>query len=180
MTFLVWATMGVASDNEELVVLTHADDERRRLARGNEAVGVTLVNHDQSIRAHNFLERGPNGIGQIQAGGELHLFDEVSKHFGVGFADQVVAAVCEQFAKGLVVFDDAIVNDCNASLTSGVRMGVHVARGAMCGPPRVSYAHSALGFVFPQMWASSWPLLPFSFRCAASSWLSNVAMPALS
>ena len=75
----------------------------------------------------------------------------MSKHFGVGFADQVVAAVCEQFSKGLVVLDDAIVDDCNASLTSGVRVCVHVARGAVCGPPRVSYAHSALGFVFPNV-----------------------------
>ena len=87
--------------------------------------------------------------------------------------------VCEQFSKGLVVLDDAIVDDCNASLTSGVRVCVHVARGAVCGPPRVSYAHSALGFVFPNVGfqVGHFALLLFDAQRALAS---NVAMPALS
>ena len=137
--------------HKEFVVLTHADDERGRFACSNEAVGVTLVNHDQGIRAHNFLERGSNGIRQVQACGELYLLDEVREHFGVGLADQVVAAVGEQVSKGLVVLDDAVVNDCNAPLASGVRVCVHVAGGAVCGPTRVSDAHRAVGFVFPDV-----------------------------
>ena len=54
---------GVRS-HEEFVVLAHADDERRRFAGGDEAVGMGLVHHDQRIRAHNFLERRRTASGK--------------------------------------------------------------------------------------------------------------------
>ena len=94
-----------------------------------------LVDDDNRVGANDFFQRGANGIRQIQAGAVLHLFDEMRQDFSVCFALQVVPAVRQKSANGLMVFNDAIVNDGDATAASCVRMGVDVAGGAMCCPP---------------------------------------------
>ena len=110
-----------------------------------------LVDDDNRVGANDFFQRGANGIGQIQAGAVLHLFDEMRQDFSVCFALQVVPAVRQKSANGLIVFNDAIVNDGDATAASCVRMGVDVAGGAMCCPPGVSNAHCAHRCVVVQM-----------------------------
>ena len=110
-----------------------------------------LVDNDDGVCANDFFQRGANGIRQIQAGAVLHLFDEVRQDFSVCFALQVVPAVRQKAANGLMVFNDAIVNDGNAAAASCVRMGVDIAGRAMCCPSGVANAHCAHRRVLVQM-----------------------------
>ena len=88
----------------------------------------------------------------------------MSQDFGVGFADQVVPAVCQELSERLIILDDAVVDHGDATCASSMRMRIHVARGSVRGPPGVSDAHRSHGLVFAHvtLQVGDFPLLFFN------------------
>ena len=142
-------------------------------------VGVVLVHHHQGVGTHDFFQGRAHRVREVQPCGGLHFFNEVGQHLGVGVADEVVASVREQFTKRFVVLDDAVVDDGDLSVSSEVRVGIHVVGGAVRGPSRVSDADRALGLMLAHV-AGEVGHLPCRFSTLRAPSGSRVAMPALS
>ena len=73
--------------------------------------------------------------------------DHVGERLGVGVADQLDAPAGERVPELLGVLDDAVVHDRDAALGVGVRMGVHLVRLTVGGPPGVADADGGPGAV---------------------------------
>ena len=73
------------------------------------------------------------------------MADQLHEDFGVGLALEFDASVFQVGTQGLVVFYDAVVDQCDAAAGIEVRVGVFIARDAVGRPAGVGHAAGAVG-----------------------------------
>src|SRR5690606_14063661 len=123
---------GIGSD--DVLVLAHADHQRRTFAGYHEYVRFLFADDGDRVRAGDFTEGGLHGCFKIAL---VQLADEVGEDFRVGFGSEDVAFFDEVGLQGGVIFDDAVVDQGNAMAVGGVvGMGVSIVigGGAVGGP----------------------------------------------
>ena len=133
---------------DEVLVLAHADDQRRALARGDHAVRFFAAEHGDGVGAVQALDGLLHGLEQVAV---VHVVDQVSDDLGVGLAHEDVAQGGQLGAQFVVVFDDAVVNQRDARIVFAwreVRVGIVRCRRAVGGPAGVGDAGEAVQMRF--------------------------------
>ena len=117
-----------------------ADRERRALAGADHQVFFAGEQEREREGAAQLPERGLDGLDRRLA--LVHLLrDQVSDHFGIGFAAELRAVLAELFAQLAEILDDAVVHDRDP--LGRVRMRVDLGRLAVGGPAGVADADRA-------------------------------------
>ena len=128
---------GAGVRRDDVLVLAHADHERRALASDDENIGLLLADHRDGVGAGDFAKgrlHGPFKVAGVQRA------DQVDEHLRVRVGPERVAAVLEVLPQCGVVLDDAVVDQRNAvavGLVVTVGVGIALARLAVGGPARV-------------------------------------------
>lgn len=118
---------------QEHLALADTHHERADGA-GRDDLAVIDVRDDDAVRAAHLRQRRADRLFEVARVGFL---DQVGQHLAVGLALELVAAPLEALFEGQVVLDDAVVNDHDAAVLGGVRVGVRVVRQAVRGPAGV-------------------------------------------
>jgi hypothetical protein len=126
---------------DEVLAKAKADHQRAGDARHHEAVRRLRVEHDDGVSAGAAAHRLAHGLGQAHAMLEV-VMHQVGDDFGIGFGLEDIALGLQFGLERLVVFDDAVVDDGDA--TAGY-MGVGIGLGyaAVSGPARMGDAKLA-------------------------------------
>ena len=117
--------------------LARADDDRGILAGHGDHAGLVGAHGGQAIGAHHVGAGLAHGGHQVVRLG-IGLFDQVGENLGIGFALKVMATALQLLAQLGEVLDDAIVDDGDATVAAGVRVGVDDGRLAVGSPAGVS------------------------------------------
>ena len=113
--------------------LARADDDRGILAGHGDHTGLVGAHSSQAIGAHHVSAGLAHGGHQVVRLG-IGLFDQMREDLGISLALKVMAAALQLLAQLGEVLDDAVVDDGNAAVAAGVRMGVDD-RGLAVGSP---------------------------------------------
>jgi hypothetical protein len=117
----------------------HAHDERRHPAGGHDEVGLVTADHGQGEGPPDPAQCGTDGTDQATGRvEEKGRFDQVGQHLGVGLGLQVVLHLEELVRELMVVLDDPVVDQGDATGAVHVRMGVGHRWSAVGGPPGVA------------------------------------------
>ena len=141
---------GVAGQEVLAAFLSHAQDQRRAGTGTDHPVRLVLAENGDRIRAVQLRDACLHRLEQVAL---VQAVDQVADHLGIGLAAEVVALGLERSTQFIVVFDDAVVGQGNASgLAAGAlaramaEVGMSVVHGgrAMGGPARMGNAGGAL------------------------------------
>ena len=140
---------------DKVLALADADDDWRAEACDDDLVGLGGGENAQGEGAGEALDGAADGVFEQDglAGGfrvVLHLLDEVSDDFGVGFGDEFVAQGGEFALEIEIIFNDAVVHDDEAAGAVAMGMGVLFRGTAVGGPAGVADAEGALKGMFAQ------------------------------
>ena len=133
---------------EEVLAFAEAEDEGAAAAGTEEDAGDGGVDEGDAIGAGDAPEGTAEGFDESGfGGGHASAFefasDQFGENFGVGLGGEDAVFGFEFLAEFLVVFNDAIVDECK--LAGLVEMGVGIGFGncAVCGPAGVADAEGA-------------------------------------
>ena len=115
-------------------VLADADNKRTSAPRRVNSVGEIFEKYAESVTAAEFFQRFGNGAQRISF--RIVVVQQTSDNLAVRLRKEFVAFVCEKFFKFGIVFDYAVMNDCNPAVA--VRVRVYVGRFAVCCPTGVT------------------------------------------
>ena len=73
-----------------MLALADADDQRAAFTRGDDGIGMILVQQYDDVGAYHSFEGDTEGLFQSAIIVFLNVFDEVEQYFGVGIAFEVV------------------------------------------------------------------------------------------
>ena len=124
----------------EVLALAHAHYQRRAETRTDDPVRLGVTGHRDGVGALQPGHRLANGLEQVVG---VQVVDQVGHDFGVGLAAELVAGPLQLGAQGLVVLDDAVVDQGDPrplARRREVRMGIVGDRRAMSGPAGVGDA----------------------------------------
>ena len=117
--------------------------KRAPLSGGDHLVRLVLVHDHQRIGADDVVEGHGNGLLPADLAGVHHILDQLDDDLGVGLALEMVALAGQFGLQGLIVLDDAVVDQGQPAVLGIMRMGIHVARLAVRRPAGVSDAGRA-------------------------------------
>ena len=125
---------------DEHLAVTDADDDRRALARDDDAVRPGGVDHRDSVGAA-YVRKGVSHplLERLFVGAR----DEVGDDLGIGLRGELDPFGHEARAQRRGVLDDAVVHHRDGAVRAQVRVGVGVVRRAVGCPSRVSDAQLA-------------------------------------
>ena len=129
---------GIGSD--EILTIADADDHGTALAGGNQLVGMVFLHDGDGVCTHHMVEGNANSLEEVDMLTELHVFDEVGEHLGVGRRLEGEATFLQFLAETQVVLDDTVVNQSDIARLRAMGMGVHLVRLAVGGPAGVRNA----------------------------------------
>ena len=124
----------------EHLLVADAENHRTTVARDDDLLGVTRVHHRDSIRAGDRPQRRAHRVFERI---RFNRRNQLRQHFRIGFRFELHAARFELHAQFVRVFDDAVVDHCNAAGHIGLRVRVAVARRAVRRPSRMANTHHA-------------------------------------
>ena len=139
----------VAGQEMLATALAHTEHEGRAGARADHAVRFVLAEHRDRIRA---MQLGDGGLHRLEQVTFVQAVHQVGNDFGVGLAGKHIATGLQAGAQFVVVFDDAVVNQGDATCAvrwrgaramTEMRVGVVHRRRAVRGPTRVGDARGA-------------------------------------
>jgi hypothetical protein len=136
---------------DEILALAEADDQRRALARGHDAVRFFAREHGDRISTLQALDGQAHGLEQVAV---VHVIDQVGDHFGVGLALEHITEGRQFSAQLVVVLDDAVMDQCDAGIVRRRReVRVRILRGgrAVRRPAGVGDARKTLQVGFPDL-----------------------------
>ena len=134
---------GVGSD--EILAVANANDHRATFTGGDELVGMTLFQDDNSIGTNHMVQCDADGLKQVDMFALLHILDEVGQHLGVGRRLEGEATFLQLLAQAHVVLDDAVVNQGDVTRHGAMRVGVHLVGFAVSGPTGMGNADVTAG-----------------------------------
>ena len=127
--------------SHEILVLPYADQQRASLAGGDDLVRLTLIHNHQRIGTDDVIERQRHGFVEGNTQGIHHILDQLDHDLRIRLAPEMVPFPGELGFQGLVVFDDAVVDQRKFVVLGIMRMRVHIARLAVRSPTGVGDAH---------------------------------------
>ena len=129
---------GVGSD--VILILADADDHGAALTGGNQLVRVTFLHDSDGIGTHHVVQGDAHGLEEVDMLALLHVFNEVGEHLRVGRRLEGETTFLQFLTEAEVVFDDAVVNQGDATRLRHMRVGVHLVGLAVGGPTGVGDA----------------------------------------
>ena len=128
---------------DHVFAFTDTDDERIAAARCDDFLCIIHRYNAECVRAAQTLHGSQNGFCKILLLAGVQIVDKMRNGFGVGLGLELITMRFKAFAQFLVVFNDAVVNDCNLALAAEMRMRVAVGRFAVSRPAGVADAAGA-------------------------------------
>ena len=132
-------------------VLPLADPQHQRAAAPSPHHDIRQVTVDQRdpIGPDDLFKRRAHRVDQPRLRGfalrrVVMLADEMGEHFSIGLRLKGVPLADQVVAQGLVILDDAIVDERELVALVKVRVGILIRHAAMGGPAGVADAHGAL------------------------------------
>ena len=116
---------------DEPLVLAHAHQQRRALARRDQHVRLVGRDEREPVGALDVAQRERHRLLEVAA---IELADEMRQHLGVGLGAEGMAALDERLPDRGGVLDDAVVDDRDLAGLVGVRMRVGRGGRAVRGP----------------------------------------------
>ncbi|RMU33852.1 hypothetical protein ALP32_04531 [Pseudomonas avellanae] len=150
---------------QEVFPHANADHQRAATAGGQQAIRLCGIDHRKAVGTVKFFHGRLQGNRQIRRVLEF-VVQQVNDDFGVGIGHEHVTQAFELFAQGLVVFDDAVVDNCQR-VSREVRVCITLARRAMRGPAGVSNAQAA------DQWLAGQRLFQLADLAGATTALKN-------
>ncbi len=123
----------------EIAALAVTDEQRRILACSDEMLRLVDAQYAQRIRALYTAQHAEHSLERVAAFGIIKR-DELSHDLGIGLGSEVIALRDEKIAKLDIVFDYAVVNYGDLTVTAQMRVSVNVVRLAVRRPACVSDA----------------------------------------
>ena len=120
-----------------------AEQKRRVLARCDDAVGAIRTEHPKRIRALDAAQHPAHRLKKVVTFVVVEL-QKLRDDLCVRFRLEVYALIDEKFLDLHIVLDDAVVDDGEFPARADVRVGVDLARCAVCRPAGMSHADAAL------------------------------------
>ena len=129
---------------DERLAETLTDNQRRLTSDRVDCVGTVGKDDSERERTSDFVEHLSDTANGVAVVVEV---EELSHDLGVGVAEELGAVVLDkELFDFFIVFDNSVVDDCDASARMRVR--VDVGRLAVSCPSRVTYARVTLGLAF--------------------------------
>ena len=123
--------------------LAHTDHNRGVLAGNGNHARLVGTHGGQAIGAHHVGAGLAHGSYQVVRLG-IGLFDQMREDFGIGLALKVMSAALQLLAQLGEVLDDAVVDDGDTTVATGVGMGVGNRRLSVGGPAGVANAAGSI------------------------------------
>ena len=144
----IYDLVGVFDDRggvraHEVLVFADADNQRTALAGCYHTVREPLVNDGDGVGTDDVLERNRYSLLQRELAGVHYVLDELHHDFSVGLAVEVIAFIHKGSLEGLVVLDDAVMDNHQVMVLRHVRMGIDIAWFAVGCPSGVGYAYAS-------------------------------------
>ena len=137
---------GVGGD--EIFAFTDADDEGAGLAGENQLIGSGDVHDGNGVGTDDFIEGDTGGFEQVEFLAALYdLGDEVDEDFRVGVAVKGMSPGNQGLFQGVVVLNDAVVDQRELAVAAEVWVGIDVVGWAVGGPAGVPDSKVAGGHV---------------------------------
>ena len=127
---------------EEIAALAVAEQQRRVLARGDDAVRTVGTEHAERVSALDAAQHAAHGLQKVVALVVVE-FEQLRHDLGIGLGLEGDALPDQEFLDLNIVFDDAVVNDGELSVLAHVGVGVGDIRRAVCRPAGVTKADAA-------------------------------------
>ena len=131
---------------EHVLAVAESDDEGAGVAHGDDLAPFPFGDHDEAVGAPELAGGASDGLFEGASGGVLTP-DHPGGDLGVGLALEGVAVGEEIVLEGLVVLDDAVVDEGDGAGLVLVRVGVGVGGTAVGRPSRVGDGAGTLGVV---------------------------------
>ncbi len=128
---------------EEVAALAVAEQQRRVLARGDDAVGAVGAEHPERIRALDAAQHAAHSLQKVVALVVIE-FQQLRHDLGIGLGLELDALTDQEFLDLDIVFDDAVVDNGKLSVFAHVGVGIDDVRRAVRRPAGVAKADAAL------------------------------------
>ena len=128
---------------EEAAALAEAEQQRRVLARGDDAVGTIGAEHTERVGALDAAQHAAHGLEEVAALVVVEL-EQLRHDLGIRFGSEGHALRDQKFLELDIVFDDAVVDDGKLAVLADVGVGVDVVRRAVGRPAGMAHADGAL------------------------------------
>ena len=131
---------------EEVLAITKAHNQRRIMTGADHDIRLTAVGGQNGECAFQHAGHAAHCLEQVRLAlfrnDLVHDFaQQLGGHFGIRGGDESVALGLQIKAQLGGVLDDAVVNDGDFAVHTGMRMCVHIARLAVGGPTRMADTH---------------------------------------
>ena len=127
---------------EEVATLAVAEQQRRVLARGDDAVGAVGAEHTEGVRALDAAQHAAHGLQKVVTLVVIE-FEQLRHDLGIGLGLEGDALPDQKFLDLDVVLDDAVVDDGELAVFAHVGVGVDDVRCAVRRPAGVAKADAA-------------------------------------
>ena len=127
---------------DEIAAVTVAEEQRRILACGDEAVGRVLAHDTQGVCALDAVEHAVDRGHKVPAA-VIEILEQLRDDLGIGLGAEVHTLRDKKFLYLNIVLDDAVMHDGDVPALTQVRVGVYVVRFAMRRPARMADAERA-------------------------------------
>ena len=128
---------------EEVAALAVAEQQRRVLARGDDAVRAVGAEHTEGVRTLDAAQHAAHGLQKVVTLVVVE-FQQLRHDLGIGLGLELDALTDQKFLDLDVVFDDAVVDDGELAVFAHVGVRVDDVRRAVRRPAGVTKTDAAL------------------------------------
>ncbi len=130
---------------EEVLAVTQPGNQRTRLARADDTIGMLTTDHRDGIRAGDPPQRRAHGGDEVAARGE-RVLDQVREHLSIRLGAEGVAARRQLVTQRGIVLNDAVMHHRQVLAAIRVGMRVVVIGAPMRRPACMADAYAAVWF----------------------------------
>jgi hypothetical protein len=136
--------------SQEMFTLADADHQGAAFSRGDDGIGMFLVQQHDDVCADDPFERDPDGFFQTAIVVLLDVLDEIQQYFGVGVAFELVSFFGKFGLELGIVLDDAVMDHGQPAACGALGMGIPVIGFSMGGPARMPHARMSVKILSDQ------------------------------
>ena len=125
--------------------IAHTDHDRAATPRGDDATRLARREHGDAKSSFDLMQGIANRLEKIAL---VAIADQMREHLGVGFREEMMTLALKPRAQRAVVFNDAIVHQCDVAALVEVRVCIDLGRRPMGCPTGVRDAGAGAGKPF--------------------------------